>query len=61
MAVTNSDILMEFQKMGESLVNCSHGMCSMAESVHEEKYGKMILNKVAELREKLIYEGVSNG
>ena len=32
------------EEMALSMVNCSHGLCSIAESIYEEKFGKQVLD-----------------
>jgi len=34
----------EIEMWAKSKVNCSHGLCSMAEGVFEEKFGKEVLD-----------------
>ena len=34
----------KIRKWAESMVNCSHGLCSLAESCYEERYGREALD-----------------
>lgn len=50
--MTDSEKIAQIRTWAEELVNCSHRLCSMAESVYEEKFGQEILDI---LNEKVVY------
>ncbi len=42
--MTDADKIARIRKWAEGLVNCCHGLCSMAESSYEEKFGQEALD-----------------
>lgn len=42
--VSDEELVRRIRKWAEGMVNCSHELCSIAESHAEEKYGEEVLD-----------------